>query len=201
MQRVKRHSYTGTPEEFILQNYDKPPHLKYYSFTKDLTNVLGEGHVFPFIYEATQSNEKGIIGHFLNTILNITPNWEIINPVINTSPSPFEIKFMLMANQYSPRMKFSDFLVEDSISRKRSRKYVNHQIISKKAIDTIHNYFKEQNTLFEEHYGNGDKFPTMNVDDYNDHVNLEKMNFSVEEMADVISGLLVRFDRRISRLE
>jgi len=201
MQRVKRHAHTGTPEEFILSIYDKINHLKYYGYTRDLINFLGENHVLPFIYETTQQHEKGIVGHFLNTVLNITPNWEINNPIINTSPSPLEIKFMLMANQYSPRMNFSDYLVEDSINRNRSKNYKRHKIVSYEILEKINNYFKEQNRLFEEHFGNGDIFPKINPDDYKDHVELETTTFTSNEVMDIISGLLVRFDRRISKLE
>lgn len=201
MQRVKRHGYTGLPENYILSAYDKPMHLKYFGFTNDLVNHLGREHVLPFIYEATKTHSNGIIGHFLKSVLGIVPDWDIEIPVVNTSPSPLEIKFLLMANQYSPRMVFSDFIVKDSINRKRSQHYKQHKIVSIDTVQKINSYFKGQNQRFEEKFGNGDVFPEINTQNHTDHVDLETVMFSSDEMVDVISGLLVRFDRRISRLE
>lgn len=201
MQRVKRHAYVGSPEEYILSLYQDVHFLKYYSFTKDLVNNLGREHVCPFIYESTQMHPHGIVGHFMESVLQISPTWDIDNPIINTSPSPIEIKFILMANQYSPTMKFSDFIVEDSISRHRSSNHKHHKIISAETTNTIMNYFSEQNKLFEEEFGKGDVFPKINLQEYKDHINLETVTFSTEEMVDIVSGLLVRFDRRLSKLE
>ena len=82
---------------------------------------------FPFPPKAKQ-HKKELVGHFLERLLGECPDWVEVAPTVNTSPSPLETKLMLMANMYSPRMRFSDYIIQDSITSGRSGKYISHNI-------------------------------------------------------------------------
>lgn len=198
MQQVKRNNLVNFPEDYLLDNYKKLEYLKYFTYTTGLVNILGKENLYPFIYENTKINEKGLVGHFLKTILGNIPKW--VEPVksVNTSPSPLEIKFLLACNQYSPNMKFSDILIEDSISRGKSQKYQDHRIVSDKIIDDIMQYFQDENEKFTIEFTEGVSFPDSKVTKY---IDIKKLDFSVNDVVDIVSGYLVRLDNRLMDLE
>lgn len=199
MQRVKRHGATDFPEDFVKKSFKNVHFLNYFDYAQSLENILGKGDVIPRIFESTKKNPKGLVGDFLQTILkHDCPTWVQVDPVVNTSPSALEIKFMLMANKFSPRMRFSDFVVEDSICAGRSEQYKTHAILKPEIIEEILSFFNAQNKNFEKEYGEGERFPDYVPGNY---VDLEDFNFSGNEVMDIMSGFLVRFDRRLTRLE
>ena len=172
IQRVKRHGHIGNPNEYLKTQFKKVHFLNYYGYFNELELVLGPENISVSIYENTKEHKKGLVGHFMDTLLGQCPDWVNTNETINTSPSPLEIKLMLIANQYSPRMKFSDFIVEDSIKTSRSTKYKSHNIASPQVVDEVMNYFAEQNNKFEIKYCDGEKFPPMEAKDYIDLDNI-----------------------------
>lgn len=198
MQRVKRHGLTAFPEEFILNSYKNIPFLKYYSYAKKYEEVLGKKNLLPFIFENTRIHEKGLIGHFIEEILGYCPDWLEDNKSINTSPSPLELRMILASNQYNPRMRFSDFIIEDSIRRERSKKYQSHNIVSNETVHQVMDYFAEQNRKFCKKFTENETFPTISDEK---SVSLKDLNFTNEELMDVLSGLIVRYDKRLAKLE
>ena len=200
MQRVKRHLSTESPEEYIENNYKNIHFLKYFGYAEQYSSLLGRENVYPFIFDDTKNHSKGIAGHFMNIIIGRCPDWVESSKSINTSPSPRELKLMLMANKYSPRMRFSDFLIQDSIIRGDSTHYKSHNLLSKKTLIEIFDYFEEQNIKFINEYCPDSKFDVIDFDNYIG-LDLQDMKFTSEEVMDIISGFLVRFDRRISNLE
>lgn len=198
MQRVKRHKYTGYPEDFVLENYKNIHFLKYYGYTNEYINLLGKENIYTNIYELTKEVQEGIVGDFIISILGYIPSWVKSIKSINTSPSIMELKFMLINNNYSPRMEYSDFLISDSIFRNKSYKYQKHNILSKKLTNQIHNYFEEQNNRFCNEILNGKNFPEFKDEEF---VNIKDLSFNLDEVTEIISGFLVRYDRRLTKLE
>ncbi len=200
MQRVKRHGYMGNPNDYLLNEYKLIHFLNYFGYFNEIETILGQNNLVVSIYELTKINTKGLVGHFMQSILGECPEWVNIDPVVNTSPSLIEIKLMLMANKYSPRMKFSDFIVEDSIKAGRSTKYKLHSIVSPEVTQVIMDYFKNQNSKFEKKYCNGQVFPSI---DYiqKEYLDIDDLFFSSGEVMEIIAGFLVRYDRRLLKLE
>lgn len=198
MQRVKRHGYTGDPSKYIQSEYKKIHFLNYFGYFNQYENILGKENLNVSIYESTKQHEKGLVGHFMDIITGKCPDWVQIDPVVNTSPSPLEIKLILIANKYGPRMKFSDYIIEDSIKAGRSSKFKEHSIVSPEVLNEVMEYFKEQNKLFEEKYTHGQLFPDIVSGEF---VDINNLQFTSEDVMDIISGLMVRFDRRLLKLE
>lgn len=198
MQRVKRHGYQGFPDDFVLQNYKKSFFLNYFGYTNLIENVVGKGNVLPNVYELTKNHEKGLVGHFISRLLGYVPEWIEEQSSINTSPSILELKFMLMSNIYKPRMNFSDFLIEDSISRGRSKPYEGHSILSAEARAEVLEHFREQNEKFFAKFLPGGTFPETEQGEF---IDLKSFQFSANEMMEVVTGFLVRFDQRLAFLE
>ncbi len=197
MQRVKRHGYTGNPSEYLLNNYKSIHFLNYYGYFNEIELCLGKENLEVFIYESTKKHSNGLIGHFMQVVLNKSPKWLTNDDIVNTSPSPLEIKFMLMANKYSPRMQFSDFIVEDSIKAKRSTKFTQHNIVSHHIVNKILNYFSDQNQKFSNKFCSGETFPVFSDEENRE----EELLFTAEEVMDIIAGFLVRYDKRLLKLE
>jgi hypothetical protein len=197
MQRVKRHGYTGDASEYLLKSYKSIHFLNYYGYFNEIQSCLGEENLEVFIYELTKNHSNGLIGHFMQVILKKSPKWIANDAVINTSPSPLEIKFMLMANKYMPRMKFSDYIVEDSIKTQRSTKYAQHSIVPNYIVKQILNYFVNQNEMFCNKFCKGKKFP-VHLDE---KLEQEELVFTAEEVMDIITGFLVRYDKRLLKIE
>jgi len=195
MQEVKRNRYTGYPEEFVLKNYKKW-HLNYYDLTKNFVHLFGKANVKVSIYDSTKTYQYGIVEHFLFELLQYTPEWIYSEKYINTSPSPYEIKMMLFANQYKPRMKFSDILVENSAMSNRSRPFSQHNILSIEMLKMIDEYYQESNKLFEKEFIHNTSFPPYNFEF--DYVDLKELRFDVEDVLDIITGFLVYFDKKIN---
>lgn len=198
IQRVKRHSATESPDEFISGIYQKIKFLRYFGFTKGIADSLGKENIFPRVYEKSNSQPTGIIGDFLNIILGYIPDWVEKQKTINVSPSPLEIKLMLLMNKYQPRYGFSDFLVKDSAMAGRSSEYQNHSILNPDLNREINDYFAEQNEKFFKTFLPNESFDN---DLKGEYVDLASLNFSASEMLDIISGLIVGIDKRISKLE
>lgn len=198
MQRVKRHGYTKYPEDFVDEVLGKNIFLNYYEYAKKFENLVGKDNLQAFIYEQTQKNIHGLVGHFVNAILQECPVWIKSEKAINTSPSPLEIKLMLVANQYNPRMKFSDILVQNSEKTGRSKMFLTHNILPPSSVRMILEYYQEQNTQFERRYVKGSAFPGYEEEDF---IDLKEISFTADEVLDFLVGFLVRFDRRIFQLE
>lgn len=198
MQRVKRHGCTDSPEDYILNNYKNIHFLKYYDYAYLYVDVVGRKNLHAFIYESTKKHPKGLIGHFVEKILGYCPDWLTLQKSVNTSPSPLEIKFILSSNSYKPRMNFSDFIIEDSILKGRSSEYQNHNIISNEIMREVMGYFNEQNKKFCEEFTEDDGFSDVEEKDF---VNLKELSFSSEELMEIVAGLLVRYDKRLAKLE
>jgi len=198
MQQVKRHGYTGYPETFILDSYQKNPYFNYYGIAKNFENTFGENNLYTFIYEHTKKHPKGLIGHFIENILGYCPEWLEKEKSINTSPSPFEIKLLLIANKHKPRMVFSDFLIKNSIISGHSKEFSTHNILSPTLCKTILDYFSEQNKLYETRYAKGETFPSEIEEKY---IDLKNIEIPMDEFLDLFTGYLVSYDKRIARLE
>ncbi|MCK2097510.1 hypothetical protein [Thauera aromatica] len=198
LQQVKRHGCTSTVTEYVKQSYKNIHFLNYYSYTRDLEELLGISNVAPYIYEETKYYPHGLAGHFIKSIAGICPDWITKIPVVNTSPSISEIKMILLANRFKPRFEFSDMLIEDSVLCTRSQAYKQHSIVSNEIAFEILEYFRDENKNFEDSYCSGSRFP-----DYTPvtHASLDEYNFNADEVMDIISGFLVRYDIRLSELE
>lgn len=198
IQRVKRHGCTQGPNEFVLSEYKKIHFLNYYWFSSEVESALGKGNVLPLLYESAHSFDGGIFSHFINATTGATFPPLAKDEVVNTSPSPLEVKLMLAANKYSPRMQFSDFLVQDSIAAGRSGKYRTHSMLKDEVLAEVTEHFRENNSLFFSEYCGGKSFPIAPAAPY---VDLEATTFTAEDVLDIVAGMLVRLDRRLSRLE
>ena len=196
MQRVKRHGFTGMPEDFIADSFKHIHFLKYFGYANELEGYLGEGNVLPFNYNDTKNHSNGLIGHFVKQIIGYDPAWIKVDPIVNVSPSPVELKMMIVANQYGARSQLSDFLVEDSAKAGRGNKFKQHAILDPKLLDEILNYFEIQNRDFNEKFGIS--FPSPELKEF---VDLSTLAIDPSIMSSVLMGLIVRLDRRLARLE
>ncbi|MFW5724675.1 MAG: hypothetical protein ACOCWF_08945 [Halochromatium sp.] len=198
MQAVKRHHYCGYPEDFVR---DMAPHnalLNYHDQARRFEAVFGTGNLVVGVYEATQRHPKGLAGDFLDKLLGHCPPWVQPQPAINPSPSPVELKLMLAANQYRPRMRFSDILAANSVRSGRSQLYEPHQILPPALIKQLIDDFAEQNQRLAAQDTDGEGFPPYQELPY---VDLKTIPIDTDELMTILAGFLVNFDQRLATLE
>ena len=201
MQGVKRSGFITLPgEDFVKRKLDDDFTLNYFDYTRNYEDILWEGHVHPFIYENAVKHEKGLAGHFTSVLLGYYPKWVSAMQTVNTSPNPLEMRFMLLANKYNPRMSFSDYLVESSFQAGRSAGFKKHQIFPKELSRRIIEHYSEQNTLFENKYGGGGTFPAFIPDEFED-ISTVEFKDNIEQTVDIFAGMLVAYDKRLAELE
>ncbi|WPL20019.1 hypothetical protein [Thiorhodovibrio frisius] len=198
MQKVKRHHYTGDPETFVRDTYQEYVLLRYYDSARRFEQLFGAGNLIVGLYEATQRHPKGIAGDFLAKLLGHCPKWVAPQPAVNPSPSPVELKLMLAANRYRPRMRFSDILAANSAGSGRSRPYERHHLLAPAMTETVLDYFAEQNQLLAEHYTHGEAFPPYQA---SPHLDLNNIPVDADDLMDIVAGFLVNFDQRLAKLE
>lgn len=162
--------------------------------------------MIPRIYEETKQYQGGIIGDFLS-ILSVDTNEfkdqfsKSLNNIINVSLSPNEVAIMLLLNRYKPRMKFSDYLVEDAAEFRGQKPYEDRPIISPRLKETIESHFYEENKkLAEELFGREYLFPKKQ-NEQKAYIEISEDMFKNKDLVQFFGGLLVRFDERIARLE
>lgn len=197
MQRVKRHGYSDTPEKFILDYYKNTEFLNYFTVSKAYESILGKENLYVFIYERTKDHSNGIVGHFIKSILGKNLSWIEEQNSINTSPNLLELKILLSSNRFDPRTEFSDIIVKNSAKINNSSKYQLHNIIPERVMHSILEYFRKENEMLFIEYTKNEKF-----DEYlpQENINFNDINFTQKEFIDVMSGLFVEFDKKISRL-
>lgn len=194
MQRVKRHGHVGYPEDYVKEKYRKAPLLNYYNYTRSIENIVGKGNVIPLNYENSKRHPKGIVGDFWENVFGAVPDWLEKEKVVNVSPSPQEIKLLLLANKFSPRNNFSDFIVEDSVVSGRSGSHSEHSLLSNELVVELLDYFKNQNLKLKNEYG-------ISFTPYQERefVDLEKIPLSLESAVISLLGLIVRQDKLINQ--
>lgn len=206
IQSVKRSNCTLFPEEYIRDSYQKKAFLYYHQLYNNFTDIFGLENVIPRIYEETKQYQGGIIGDFLS-ILSVDTNEfkdqfsKSSNNIINVSLSPNEVAIMLLLNRYKPRMKFSDYLVEDAAEFRGQKPYEDRPIISPRLKETIESHFYEENKkLAEELFGREYLFPKKQ-NEQKAYIEISEDMFKNKDLVQFFGGLLVRFDGRIARLE
>jgi hypothetical protein len=205
IQSVKRSNCTLLPEEVIKNYYQKETFsfLYYNRLYNQFTDIFGCENVIPRIYEETKQYQGGIIGDFLS-VLSVDTNEfqdQLLNNIVNVSLSPNEVAIMLLLNRYKPRIKFSDYIVEDAAIFRGQKPYEDRPIISPELKETIESYFYEENkTLAKELFGREYLFPTKQ-NQQGKYIKISEDMFDNKDLVQFFGGLLVRFDKRMTELE
>lgn len=199
MQAVKRHHYTGYPEDFVRDiDQHNAALLRYDDRARWFEAVFGAGNLAVRVYEATQRHPQGIAGDFLDQLIGQCPHWVKPQPAVNPSPSPAELKLMLAANRYRPRMRFSDILAANRLRAGQSPLYASHQILPPALSKQIIDDFAEHNQRLAAHYTHGERFPPYQELPY---IDLKTLAVDTDELMAILAGFLVDFDQRLATLE
>ncbi len=201
VQQVKRHLLTDYPDTYFDGwNISKSPMMDYYGYFNRLRSLVPSVEITVRPYELSKSHDKGLIGLLLEMIDAQVPG-EVLpaDSRINLSPSPQEIRLMLEVNKHQPRMQFSDMLVESSHTAGRSDIHAQHAIVPPDIAHRIRASFEDGNErFFEEFVGSENMYCTVEDVEFTD---LRQVQFDATSVIDILSGILVRLDRRLMKLE
>jgi hypothetical protein len=195
-QFVKRSRCRETADEFAARVYQDRPHLRHASFHAGRCQAFGAGNVECLIYEETLRRPKGLFLMFLEAA-RIDPaglNFDIDD--VNTGLSTAEIAIMRSLNKYRPEMRFSDLLVKNARLAGMEPGNV-HRLLSAEMLREIRDFFAAENAeLARRCFGRDRLFPPGE-----DVGPTAGAHISLEEAIDVLGGLLVRYDERLTALE
>ena len=200
MQRVKRHGETRLPAEFF-QSFDQQRKQFFYmkkfsklrDFVPDIALRIG-------LYEESETHPQGLIGLFLSLAgMGSDVDLDITDAPVNTSPSPLELRLMLEINRFSPRMQFSDMLVEASAQAGRSSVHGHPSIFPPRIRRRIKRIYEADNEAFFKTFLDRENAYTVKVNA--DYVDLETLAFEPGQVLSILSGLMSKMDHRIAALE
>ncbi len=199
MQQVKRHSCTQLPEIYTAQVFKHIGFLRYASFFNKVASLFKPGNVMCRVYDKATVTHNGIFSAML-AALNISEDGlDFSTGDVNTSLSVQEIAIMLMINQFSPRMNFSDMVVENAIQAGRAVSGQTHNFFPRKLVDDIESFFEEENaTLARGYFHRAALFPDQSSPEPVDQISID--NVSTTELIRFFGGLLVRYDEKITQL-
>jgi hypothetical protein len=195
-QFVKRSHCRETADEFAARVYKDRPHLRHASFHAGRCEGFGATNVRCLIYEETLTRPNGLFLMFLEAA-GIDPaglNFELDD--VNTGLSAAEIAIMRRLNKYRPEMRFSDLLVQNARLAGMVPGNV-HRLLSAEMLNEVRAFFAGENAeLARRCFGREQLFPCAE-----EAGPASVAPVSLEEAIDVLGGLLVRYDERLTALE
>lgn len=201
IQQVKRHGLRDYPEEYFSswQGYKIP--LMYFSYFEQLRSALPDVKIFAQPYELSKSHASGLMGLFLEMIGAQVPREDLVDDLqVNLSPSAKEIRLMLEINKHHPRMQFSDMLVESSHKSGRAKIHSQHMILPPAFKAEVTAFFREENEKFFREIAKSENIYQA-AQQNDEFVDLSKITFEANDVIDIVTGILVDMDNRLSKLE
>jgi hypothetical protein len=199
VQDVKRGCCRQTPEENVRGRYRSEPYLLHATFYKTMRDIFGADHVICRVYEECLDRPDGLRLALMEAVGATTTQGAPGIAQINTGLSAAEIAVMRSLNKYRPRMQFSDLLVENSRQAGRTASGQTHHILQPTLVAEVNRYFAAENAeLAQLVFHRDELFPPPS------RLNSEPLSLediSSQELVDILGGLLVRYDDRLTQLE
>jgi hypothetical protein len=195
LQTIKRHRQTRISEESIRRVYPQTKFLNYHSYFSALSPLVG-GRIGFVSYDKVSS--KGLIPALMGRIgITDLSSFTIDNTPINITPSPEEIAFLQLCNQFNPDQPFSDVLAAPLNGLDRSAPPARWTIISPALQQTIQASFADENRNLLKSFNLPDDFFGQPCANY---VDLQSVSISVPTLSILLARYLTSYDRRIRAL-
>ena len=205
IQMVKRHGYSGSPDEYAAREMSNIRYLKFYSYYREQCQLFGSDHVIVRIFESPQATADELYLSFL-AALQIQPSGFLLD-IAPSNPSVYgpDLELMRALNKFRPRNKFSDMIIKNSQMRAASMVGTAPSLLNAETIKNIVAYFEEENLHFARKYFNQDAlFPSIRrssegtaPSDADDVVDL----CTASDLVNFLGAIVVRLDERLAGLE
>ena len=200
IQQVKRHHYTKSPSDYIQSSYKHIHFLRYNTLYEKLSEIFGPSNVECRTYDAAVQARSGILHAFLNALPVNPEGLSFETNDVNTGLPAKQIAIMRALNNFSPRMNFSDVVVENAANTGAVESGQIHNILSDELISEINEFFFAENRQFATSYFKRPAlFPPTTRFDAPETISIDEL--SNNDLIMFFGGLLVRYDDRIARLE
>jgi hypothetical protein len=203
VQQVKRHQFTGDPNQFALRAMKNIAHIRYDSYYRSMCKLFGPENVVVRTFEGALGTSEGLL-HSILQALTINPTGlEFETPDVNTAISGPELALMLALNKFKPRMRFSDMVVQNAQLGNSSKSGMVHSLLNPETLSTIRAFFKDENRRLATSYFHRDElFPAVPEAEVAPAVGIPRLDdLRMSELINVLGALLVRMDERIANLE
>jgi hypothetical protein len=199
IQQVKRHRCTEPADDVARRIYKSTSYIKYYKLYVHLCDLFGRENVLCHLYEDARTRRGGIFAALLDSIGASSEGLDLGNKEVNPSLSPVEVAIMRRLNKFNPRMRFSDFVAENSLQARVTGSEGTANLLSPELQDEIIKYFQAENTNFAKAYFGSS---TLFADEERlVGTSRDADAVSVDDLIAFFGGLLVRYDERLARLE
>jgi hypothetical protein len=200
MQQVKRHGCTEQPESYVRRTYKNTAFLKHHSFYLKQCELFDASNVICRTYDGAVATKKGLFHAMLNALSVEPTDLDFSVDDINTSLSVRDLSIMLLLNRFSPRMRFSDAVIENAAQFGSAASGRVHNFLPLDLIDELEQYFAKENAdLARDYFHRAQLFPPASLETARERVTVD--NLSVTDVIVLFGGLLVRYDKRIASLE
>jgi hypothetical protein len=200
VQQVKRHGCSLGPAEYVEKAYQHIPYLKVFSFFNNLCDIFSAENIICRSYDAASAQKSGLFHALLSALAIQSDRFDMNVEDINISIAPKEIAIMLLLNRFSPRMKFSDLVVENAARVGSVASGHVHNILPTQLACEIDRYFAKENAdLAETYFQRKVLFPIRPSTEQVEPISIDDL--APSDLVNFFGGLLVRYDQRIARLE
>jgi hypothetical protein len=200
MQQVKRHGCTEQPADYVRRAYKHIRFLRHYSFFLGQCDLFGRSNVICRTYEGAIAAKKGIFHAMLKALSIGSDGLDFGIDDVNTSISTQDLSIMLLLNRFHPRMKFSDFVIENAAQFGSAASGQIHNFLPHALVEEIERYFAEENADFAtEYFHRSELFAAFPLQ--SEHATVSVDNLSTSDLIAFFGGLLVRYDDRLTALE
>ncbi len=195
LQRIKRHRLTQDSDEAIRRVYLEAKYLKYNTYFAALSPLVN-GRIGLISYD--QVSSKGLIPATMSRIgITDMASFTLDKAPINITPSPEEIAFLRLCNQFSPDMTFSDVLATPMANANHSAPSKRWTAINPALREKIQANFAEENKNLQTTFSLPNDFFSEPCANY---VNLEEVSISMPTLSMLLARYLTTYDRRIRAL-
>ncbi len=203
VQMVKRHQFTGDPNEYALRAMKNIAHIRYDSYYRSMCNLFGADNVIIRTFEGAQSTRDGVLHAILQALSINCAGLTFDTPEVNTGIAGPELALMLALNKFKPRMQFSDMVVQNAQLRGASRSGTIHSLLTAEAVSRIRTFFNEENRrLATSYFHREELFPTPPEIVLAPSPQAPRLDdFKASDLINFFGALIVRLDQRIAHLE
>jgi hypothetical protein len=200
MQQVKRHGCVEQPEAYVRRTYKNTTFLKHHTFYRGQCELFDAANVICRTYDGAVGSKRGLFHALLNALSLNAEGLDLAMKDINTSLSARDLCIMLLLNRFSPRMRFSDVVIENAAQFGSAASGQIHNFLPNELVDELEQYFASENEhLAREYFRRAQLFPP--IPRGTEHERISADNLPVADVVVLLGGLLVRYDKRLAALE
>lgn len=201
IQNIKRGVSAEFPEEFFQDWQSFQKSLNYYSYLERLTTQMPDVKLTVQPYENSIGRDGGIFELFVaSASIKIPLDKLPPNKLVNISPPPKYLRFLIEANRGTPSPKFSDTVLAAMARDQDAIQFAVQNIVPPDVRKDIVAYFAPSNEkLFRKYFNQDNMYDLALVGE--EFESVRDVPLGTAEHIQIVTNLMLEFDDRLRRME